>query len=199
MINRREVLASGIAATLLGGASAAAVRSGARVEARAGPSVFVADQRIPASRAAANAAETLGSIVQPLTADVTPVYEWLDLKLRDTSAPVAGLTTPHALFPIERLAWDRGLRTIYRGIHGRVDDGHRTHELAGSPEIIGALETVGDRHWFEVLGRVLAAAASQRLDDRHLVTEQWLPPSDDRRIVSWLLVPRATLRRKIGL
>ena len=63
---------------------------------------------------AASAAEACGAAVIWVGADVTPAYTRLDLELRPLPFAVAGLTSAHHLFVLERLGWDRGLRTVRR-------------------------------------------------------------------------------------
>ena len=57
-----------------------------------------------------------------LGTDVTPVYTRLDLELRPAPFAVAGLTSAHHLFVLERLGWDRGLRTVRRTGSGTMID-----------------------------------------------------------------------------
>jgi hypothetical protein len=201
MINRREVMASGAAMLLARGALAAASPGGHAAD---GPArfVFVADERAPAARAAARAATDAswrptndrGTVYRPFASDITPIYDWLDLHLRATPASVAGVTTARSLFPIERLAWDRGLRTIYRGLHRDVAGPAPTHELLGSPAIVERIDGVESGDWAEIVGRVLAEAAPGPGDFRHIVTSQQVPDNDDSALISWLLAPREMLR-----
>jgi len=128
MINRRELIASTVALSVAAQASAArtaAPASGGTVRS-AGPTrptsqgiespakYFVASRDLPDAHAAARATEALGATVVWLGADVTPVYTRLDLELRSAPCAVAGLTSAHHLFVLERLGWDRGLRTARR-------------------------------------------------------------------------------------
>lgn len=193
MINRREIMASGIAVTVLGPASRASGAAHSAAIGGAGPSVFIADAHVPAARAAARAAHSLGVPSRALAADVTPVYAWLDLALRAAPVTIAGCTTPQALFALERLAWDRGLRTVYRGVHRHQGKAAPADEFLGSPAIVGRIRRIDDRDWGAGLARVLATAAPGPADGRHIVTSQWLPQAHDRVLVSWLLAPRAAL------
>jgi len=116
MINRREVLVSGIALSVLAQQSSANTIAAPRNTADRLVSRLIADERFRAARNAAHSAAANGISVHWLAEDVTPVYESLDLAWKSTSFAIAGLTTPNALFVIERLAWDRGLRTIRQNI-----------------------------------------------------------------------------------
>jgi len=193
MINRREIMVSGMAVTLLSRSATAAIPTADGVTRPTGRSVFIADLRNPAGRAAAGAAAALGASVRALEDDVTPIYQWLDLSLRTAPLTVAGLATANACFAIERLAWDRGLRTIYRGVHRPRDGRSMTHRLAGAPAIVERIGTMDSRAWAAQLGRAVAAARPGPGDLRHVVTAQWVPRSDEPGLVSWLLAPRAAL------
>jgi hypothetical protein len=121
MLNRRELIASTVALSVtmpMAARSAAAVSGGAT-----GPTeqlneqparYFVASRDLPGAQTAAIEAEAHGATVLWLDADVTPVYTRLDLALRPAPFAVAGLTSAHHLFVLERLGWDRGLRTVRR-------------------------------------------------------------------------------------
>jgi hypothetical protein len=65
-------------------------------------------------------------------------YHQLDLLWRQQRTPIAGLTRHGPLFVLERFAWDRGMRVVFRGEHGPAADG-LAHKLAG-PEstLVGA-------------------------------------------------------------
>jgi len=192
MINRRELVASGVAATLLTQVSLASVRAGSE----GAPSVFVSDDRKPEARAAAREAATLGVDTLPLGTDVTAVYEWLDLSLRQSPLTVAGLTTPHALFVIERLAWDRDLRTVYRGLHQRVRGRLSSLKLVGSPDIAESVRSIDNGNFGRDLGRILARATPGPSDHAFLVTSQHVPRQNDTALASWLLAPRDQLRAR---
>jgi hypothetical protein len=196
MINRREIMASGLAVTLLARTSAAAIPTTAT---GSGRFIFVADESLAEARAAARSARALGAATRFMATDVTPVYLWLDETLRKAPAAVAGLSTWHAPFLLERLGWDRGLRTIYRGIHRRTGGSSPAHELSGSPAIVERIrgivagDGIGGRHWAASLGRALAATSPGDVDDRHVLGAQRPPGLDDAALVSWLLVPRSML------
>jgi hypothetical protein len=114
MINRREVIASGIAVSLVAQSSAARL-AGLAADDGARPVLhFLADAGLTEARAAADAAAAGGASIVWLGNDLTPVYEWLDLALRPAPFAIAGMTSAHEFFVLERLAWDRNLRTVER-------------------------------------------------------------------------------------
>jgi hypothetical protein len=204
MISRREVMASGIAMTLLARTATAAVGATGPIGTCPGRVVFVADSRIPEARSAADSAAETGTECRSFASDITPVYEWLDLSFRTEPMRVAGLTTAHALFAIERLGWDRGLRTVYRGLHGAGRASAPSHAFVGARALVERLEDVerlgrlgrlGGREWPEHLGRILTGVVPGPDDHSDIVTSQQLPGHDDNALVSWLLAPRAMLQR----
>jgi hypothetical protein len=52
---------------------------------------------------------------------------------------LAGVTTRGALFVLETLAADRGMRVLYRGEHGATDPGRAAHRFAGPAELFADL------------------------------------------------------------
>lgn len=125
MLNRRELIANTVGLSLA--ATGIAARPTARAEAGVAGTgealrnleaipvgIFVASSELPAARLAAQEAQARGADILWLDADVTPVYTRLDLALRSAAFAIAGLTSAHHLFVLERLGWDRGLRTVRR-------------------------------------------------------------------------------------
>jgi hypothetical protein len=114
MLNRRELLAASVALSLT--AQDAAARLNGTVPATSVRAVthFIATRGLAESEHAAQAAALRGANIVWLGADLTPVYAWLDLALRRTPFAVAGMTSAHDFFVLERLAWDRGLHTVRR-------------------------------------------------------------------------------------
>ncbi len=110
MLNRRELIASTVALSVAAQAVARPTPNTSDDPTR----YFIASRDLAAAHRAARVAEASGATVIWIGADVTPVYTRLDLELRPAPFAVAGLTTSHHLFVLERLGWDRGLRTVRR-------------------------------------------------------------------------------------
>nr|MBO2513787.1 hypothetical protein [Gammaproteobacteria bacterium] len=149
--------------------------------------LFVADERFAEARAAASAAARKGAAVHAISDDLTALYDRLDRAWREHPFPVAGLTTSSALFVIERLAADRGSRTVYRGIHRRGADGRLVHEASGAPTV--PAEVLATAGWTEALGMSLVdfPLAATSLEPLPMLA----PPGPDGSVlVSWLLAPR---------
>lgn len=112
MLNRRELIATSVA---LGLTAQRAVGRPAEGAAGAPPvAQFVAAADLIEARLDAEAAARQGAAVVWIGRDLTPAYEQLDLAWRRAPIAVAGLTTGRDFFVLERLAWDRGLRTVRR-------------------------------------------------------------------------------------
>ena len=123
MLNRRELIVTSVALTLTapkaGGRSAdAAAAASGREPGTADIPVaqFVAAADLVAARLDAEAAARKGAAVVWIGSNLTPAYAQLDLAWRRAPVAVAGLTTAHDFFVLERLAWDRGLRTVRREV-----------------------------------------------------------------------------------
>ena len=119
MINRRQVLQSGLAATsiqLVAGLSLAPLQP-AQAKALEHPGLYrvVFDQRFAPSREFGREAQWRGQSVQGFSGDITNIW-FHDLHPRWQQGPaaIAGLTAHGALFCLERLAWDVGMRVTHR-------------------------------------------------------------------------------------
>lgn len=197
MINRRDVIASGLAVSLLARSSAASIAGAAPAAGTATVQRFVADVRFPEARAAARAAGNRGAAIQSLAEDVTPLYESLAAAWRSAPFALAGLTTKNAFFVIERLAWERGLRTVYRGIHLRDADDRFRHELLGSPAWVGRVGfDEAPEAWAAVLGHELAVWSPEPVERPAVTSSQALPGADRTTLASWLLVPKGAIRQR---
>lgn len=119
MIDRRRILQGGLALSslpLMTSVSLAAARSahaGALEHAFLYKVLF--DQRFAGSREFGREARDLGHPVHGFNGDITDIW-YRDLRPRWQQGPaaIAGLTAHGALFCLERLAWDTGMRVTHR-------------------------------------------------------------------------------------
>lgn len=135
MVNRREFIETGAAAAAaaaLAGISIAGIERAMtrRFPADTDPTAFAAgqgarphsvlfDERFASSRRFGATMRRQGFAVHAIRGDVTDVwYERLYPLWKRTPAPVAGLTAYAAMFCLERLAWDHGLRMTRYAAHG---------------------------------------------------------------------------------
>jgi hypothetical protein len=192
MISRRAIVASGLAVPFLAHASAASLTGATPRRNHAAAAYFAADERFAEARESAHAVALRGAATQSVGEDITALYESLDLAWRTLPFAVAGLTTTNALFVIERLAWDRGLRTVYRGTHRHAGDEGFEHDLLGPPTLIRRIEGRAERSWAAELGRALVEWVPEPEERRQVVVAQTLPGAGGATLASWLLMPRNT-------
>ena len=101
--------------------------------------VALFDRRFSDSRLFSWAAQQRGIGIRPIAGDVTDVwYSELHPRWKENAVPIAGVTTYGALFCLERLAWDHGMRVVYRGSHQRRSDRTIEHRLEGAAQQLGA-------------------------------------------------------------
>jgi hypothetical protein len=110
MPNRREFLQGGLAVSLL----SLLPRNGFSVAAPRAFDMAIFDQRFSKARDFAVQAREAGLDCVAIQGDITDVY-FRDLSLRWNRGPttIAGLSTKAALFCLEMLARDRGMRLAY--------------------------------------------------------------------------------------
>lgn len=121
MIDRRRILQSGLALTsVVATVSLTSARSAyaqAIEQALDHSSLYkvLFDQRFAASRDFGHEARMHGHAVQGFNGDITNVwYRDLHPRWKQGPAAIAGLTAHGALFCLERLAWDVGMRVTHR-------------------------------------------------------------------------------------
>jgi hypothetical protein len=203
--SRRRFVASGIA--LSAAASLAAVSSSSR-SAQNDPlglalplHLALFDTRFPAAHAFARALAIRGVNLAPFDGDVTPVwFEQLDPVWRQYPLTVAGLTTEGALFCLEQLAWDNGMRVAYRGIHAAAPDGGTDHMLEASAhraqDVQGRIS--GAQPWPAQVADIIASidepvsAFPSDAQERSRAIYRTRSRSDrtPSRLVSWLIAPK---------
>lgn len=156
--------------------------------------IFVADGHHPEARIAARAAAGFGAQPHIVLDDITAVYESLDLALRQAPFAVAGLTTPNALFVLERLAWERGLRTLFRGEHRLLGPGRVVHDWDGPRGIVARMPSRATVNWAATVGEALATWPAGRMRKPDAVGFGGRPPTADPTVlISWLFVPNREL------
>lgn len=159
------------------------------------------DTRFPAAHAFARALAIRGVTLAPFDGDVTPVwFEQLDPVWRQYPLTVAGLTTEGALFCLEQLAWDNGMRVAYRGVHSASAEGGTDHVLEASVhrsrDVQGRLS--GAQPWPAQVADIIAnideavSAFPSDAQNRSRATYRTRSRSDRTasRLVSWLIAPK---------
>ncbi|MET0292224.1 MAG: hypothetical protein ABW136_07630 [Steroidobacteraceae bacterium] len=196
MSNRRELLQLGMAAIALplGRAARAARSQGApRVVAPVELHKAVYDTRFAASRAFGERMTAHGIATASTAGDVTALwYDSLHAQWQKAAAPIAGLTARGPLFCLERLAWDYGMRVIFRAEHSSSSDGMIRHDIegAGVPDAFQRLAT--DANWVSVVSDVMVRyphSGAQQTGVRFDTLRPALQLPEGEPLYSWVIAP----------
>ncbi len=194
MTSRREFLQIGIAASAwplaTQAARAATLRRLAR---RAAPRCplykVVYDTRFAASVAFGRRAASLGEQLHPIQGDMTRLwYDDIYHRWKQSPVAIAGLTAQGPLFCFERLAWDQGLRVVFRAEHGAAG-----HALSG-PEslLIEARDALAGPDWAAGMAAVVGRCPSGRAEigsaSFACARESAGLPADEP-LYSWVIAP----------
>jgi len=148
------------------------------------------DSRHPAANEFATHAGMLGAPLLAIDGDITSVWQKKLVKhWQAAPAALLGLTERPALFLLERLAWEYGLRVVFEAEHVpdsaehrviRTGDAGLAHELA-----------VAGRNWPRVL-------ADHMISDTLVRARNFYPtssalaeqPDEPVKLFSWIIAPR---------
>jgi hypothetical protein len=106
-------------------------------------------------------------------------------------ASIAGLTTPAALFCLEQLAWQHGLRVVFHAEHILRPDGRLDHQVQRDPQMrltASNLQRAGAR-WPVRLAEAMASrsAASGRRPGPSIAALQPQLPEGATLLTSWII------------
>ncbi len=190
MTNRREFLQTVTALSavpLVGRAAFAIGREPVVLD------VVIFDSRHAEARDFGARAGRLGAPLREIEGDITDL--WRDELLgRWQAAPVtiAGLTERPALFLLERLAWDHGLRVVFEAEHAPDGRGTTAHQVVRTANSGLALELeAAGRSWPDVLADSLVTGS-------HATTRDFRPSDaalaahlgEAEKLYSWIIAPR---------
>lgn len=190
MTNRREFLRTAAAlsaAPLAGRAAFAQQHASALLDA------VIFDSRHAAARGFGARAGLLGAPLRPIEGDITDLWQRELLpRWRQAPAALAGLTERPALFLLERLAWEHGLRVVFEAEHEPLPEGGTAHRVGRSadPQLARELTTAGAA-WPSALADALVAAALVPAGDTR-PTEAGLAAHlhEPTKLYSWTIAPR---------
>jgi hypothetical protein len=193
MTSRRRFLTVGLAAAAL----PLAARGNFRAEASSGETValykVLYDTRFAASVAFAHRASARGLTVQAMAGDMTQFwYGDLYHRWRSGPAAIAGLTAHGALFCLERLAWDQGMRVIYRGEHAAAAGGCVAHRFEGAALLLSAApEPAPAPRWAAGFADVVAPSPIERTETRtrRASSRQTATGPSSEPLFSWVIAP----------
>lgn len=189
MTNRREFLqtAAALSTAPLAGHAAFAKGTGAPTL-----DAVIFDTRYAEGRHFGTRAGLLGASLRSIEGDITAL--WQDELLgRWQSGPtvMAGLTERPALFLLERLAWEHGMRVVFEAEHEPAHGGaaHRLLRTA-HPGLSRELEAAG-QSWPSVLADALVAGTRTRTHDFR-PTDAGLARKlgEPTKLHSWIIAPR---------
>jgi hypothetical protein len=186
MVNRRSVLKIG-AATMTGGLVKMPASPG-RAYIAFHSAVF--DDRFAECRGFAAELHSAGVRTSAIRGDVGKLwYDDLRVHLRENRSPVAGLTQRAALFCLEELARDVGMRVIFRADHMMDQNGHTQHTGVGPASLVAVTHSLPPEAGF---GRAMARLFS-RFDisePRDVAAQKRtgpFSPENKTALVSWLI------------
>jgi len=198
MASRREFLQMGVAALALPISARAGLKSPALATtgaeyARVPLYKVVYDERHASSRAFASEVKELGVAVHGIRGDITGLwFNDLDARWKKDPVAIAGLTEHGPLFCLERLAWDHGMRVIYRADH-TYHDGYMEHELSGSERMLREAVELSSSgpEWSARVASLLTRCPASRTQASQLtvVTPTAKRAGDPDHLVSWVIAP----------
>jgi hypothetical protein len=189
--NRRQFLQTAAAlsaAPLAGRVAFAEGRESAALDA------VVIDTRHAPARDFGARAGLLGAPLRNISGDITDLWQH-ELLARWKAAPacIAGLTERPALFLLEQLAWEHGLRVVFEAEHEPDAQGRAAHKIVRSADatLAAELEAAGSS-WPSVLADALLAGTQVpprdlRPTDAALAAHLGEPT----KLYSWIIAPRA--------
>jgi hypothetical protein len=161
------------------------------------------DRRFSDSRLFSWAAQQQGIEIRSISGDVTDVwYSELHPRWKEAAVPIAGITTYGPLFCLERLAWDHGMRVVYRGSHQRRSDRTIEHSLEAAAQHSAPHHKLTGRDAWPVEIAALIAGLSPLAKpvplNRNGISTitcigQCGPPASEpnETLYSWVIAPRA--------
>jgi len=162
MVNRRSVMKIG-AAAVAGALADLPVPGQNATPAHGTFQRAVFDERFAECRAFAAELHSAGVFTSAIRGDVARLwYDDLRAHLRENRLPVAGLTDRTALFCLEELARDVGMRVIFRADHIIDQNGHARHTAAGPASLVALTQNATRNLPPEAgFGRAMAGLFSQ--------------------------------------
>ncbi len=201
MTTRREFLQAGIAVPLAAGVFAADRPGLADNASITRPAVLplykaVFDERFPESVTFAAEMRRLGIDTHGIAGDMTDLwYHDLHAQWTKTPVPIAGLTAHGPMFCLERLAWDHGMRVVFRAEHRFRPDACVEHVISASESLLNeaaALRTAGPDWSVEVAGLVRRYTPGRAETWPAIVTAIGRQPQTEQDpLYSWVIAPRA--------
>jgi hypothetical protein len=204
MASRREFLQVGIAVLALPISAHAVLSQAAAASDSALPVTalykVVFDERFPASVAFGAEARSLGLLTHSIRGDITDLWFYeLDAQWKKKPVAVAGLTAQGALFCLERLAWDHGMRVVFRGDHRYLPEDAIEHVLTGPESVVSQaarLQNDGDAWGARVAALVAHLPEGSPAPAKATIRGRAAAPAnvEPEGLISWVIAPVAGAR-----
>ncbi len=154
------------------------------------------DERFPSSAAFGREAQRLGAPVHAIRGDITELwFNDLHARWKQGPAAIAGLTAHGAIFCLERLAWDQGMRVVFRADHKILSNGRIEHSLSGPDAMLreaAVLRTSGSA-WGNRLAGVVTRCPAERQHPAErttiVVPSAKFAERDPDHLISWVIAP----------
>jgi hypothetical protein len=191
MVNRRSVLKVG--AATVAGALVSVPATGRNLSPMPSRTAFqraVFDERFAECRAFGAELKGAGILTSAIRGDVAKLwYDDLRVRLSENRVPIAGLTDRPALFCLEELARDVGMRVIFRADHVMDQSGHTQHTAVGPASLVALARNLPPEAGF---GRAVAVQFSQFdvREPRDTAAQKRtgpFSPENKTALVSWLI------------
>jgi hypothetical protein len=204
MASRREFLQIGVAALALPISARAGLKPALSAPAKeSAPTPLykvIFDERHASSRAFADEVKKLGAPLYGMKGDITNLwFNDLDARWKKEPIAIAGLTEQGPLFCLERLAWDHGMRVVYRADHTYRQDGYMEHELSGSERMLREAVELSSSgpDWSSRVASLLTRCPASRAQASKLtvVTPGTKQSGDPQHLVSWVIAPVGAARK----
>lgn len=207
MASRREFLQVGIAALALPISARAALSSQASSEAAPDATPLykvIFDERFAESAVFGAEAQRLGLPVYSIRGDITDLwFHDLDAQWKKSSVAIAGLTAHGAFFCLEQLAWDHGMRVVFRGDHRILPDRSIEHAFTGPKTVLNRAARMRDdsRDDHEAWPARVAGLVARFPEDRsmpaavNIRARPAIPGAGaPEHLISWVIAPVAGAR-----
>jgi hypothetical protein len=154
----------------------------------------VYDTRFAASRAFGEQMTARGIATAATAGDITALwFDSLHARWQQGAAAIAGLTARGPLFCLERLAWDHGMRVVFRAEHSVSSAGVIRHDVEGAGALVDAVRREAmESDWVSVVSDVILRYPHSGSPNARV----WVQPAqgaaplpEDEALYSWVIAP----------
>lgn len=200
MTTRREFLQAGIGVStlpILSGVSVSSKMKEVEEPALTPLHKVIFDERFPDSVAFGSEAEKLGMPVHGIRGDMTDFWVH-DLYYCWQNAPsaIAGLTAHGPLFCLEHLAWDHGMRVVFRAEHTYLPNNRIEHVLSGPESLLRQAASLNDcgSNWGSRVALMVARCPENRVRAATVTiaaSARAQATDEQGSLFSWIIAPLA--------